>query len=202
MAEIKKYNLAGVGANVELGKQGSYISGNADAVAFFTKLNEPQRVSLANATQNNQAVTKSQLDQLTSDLVQHVTIAFEYNSGSSNVATVSAGTRILGATVDIPEVWAGTSNNVSTFVEVGDSENSSRYIRAKDVDVLVAGQYHNQFQHEYIADSVITLSVTAGSASAGSGVLSILLSTGTITITDFGSLGTPATSEQDLGNVA
>lgn len=202
MAKIKKYNLAGVSANVELGKKGSYISGNADAIAFFTKDNEPQRVVLANATQTNQAVTKSQLDQLTSDLVQHVTIAFEYDSGSSNVATVSAGTRILGVTVDIPEAWAGTSNNASTFVEVGDSENSSRYIRAKDVDVLVAGQYHNQYQYEYSEDDVITLSVTAGSANAGSGVISILLSTGTITITDFGTLGIPATSEQDLGNIA
>ena len=32
MADIKKYNLEGVGANVELGKQGSYISGTSDAV--------------------------------------------------------------------------------------------------------------------------------------------------------------------------
>jgi hypothetical protein len=202
VAKIKKYNLAGVNANVELGKQGSYISGNAEAVAFYTKDDEPQRIAIANATQANQAVTKAQLDQLSSDLVQHVTIAFDYDSGVSNVATVSAGTRILGVTVDIPETWSDVSNTQTTYVEVGDADNSSRYIRAKDVDVLVAGQYHNQYQYEYAEDGVITLSVTAGQATAGSGVLSLLLSTGTITITDFGALGVPATSVQDLGNIA
>jgi hypothetical protein len=202
VAKIKKYNLAGVNANVELGKQGSYISGNAEAVAFYTKDDELQRVVLANATQSNQAVTKAQLDQLSSDMVQHVTIAFEYNSGTSNIANVSAGTRILGVTVDIPEPWGNVDSNANTYVEVGDSENSSRYIRAKDVDVLVAGQYHSQYQYEYGADDVLTLSVTAGIANSGTGVISILLSTGTITITDFGSLGVPATSSQDLGNIA
>jgi hypothetical protein len=202
VAKIKKYNLAGVNANVELGKQGSYISGNAEAVAFYTKDDELQRIVVANATQSNQAVTKAQLDQLSSDLVQHVTIAFEYNSGTSNIASVSAGTRILGVTVDIPEPWGGVDSNANTHVEVGDSENSSRYIRSKDVDVLVAGQYHSQYQYEYGADAVLTLSVTAGTANSGTGVISILLSTGTITITDFGSLGVPATSSQDLGNIA
>jgi hypothetical protein len=202
VAKIKKYNLAGVNANVELGKQGSYISGNAEAVAFYTKDDQPQRIAIANATQSNQAVTKAQLDQLSSDLVQHVTIAFDYDSGVSNVATVTAGTRILGVTVDIPDVWEGVSNNATTYVEVGDAENSSRYIRAKDVDVLVAGQYHNQYQYEYADAGVITLSVTAGQATAGTGVISLLLSTGTVTITDFGALGVPATSVQDLGNIA
>ena len=36
MATVKKYNLAGLGANVELGKQGSYIAGNASAIGFYT----------------------------------------------------------------------------------------------------------------------------------------------------------------------
>ena len=36
MATVKKYNLAGVGANVELGKQGSYLAGNASAIGFYT----------------------------------------------------------------------------------------------------------------------------------------------------------------------
>ena len=36
MATVKQYNLAGVSTNVELGKQGSYITGNASAIGFYT----------------------------------------------------------------------------------------------------------------------------------------------------------------------
>lgn len=43
MADIKKYNLKGVGANVELGKQGSYISGTSDAVSFFDNTDALQK---------------------------------------------------------------------------------------------------------------------------------------------------------------
>ena len=62
MADIKKYNLEGVGANVELGKQGSYISGTSDAVSFFNNTDALQKVSIADATLAGHAITKGQLD--------------------------------------------------------------------------------------------------------------------------------------------
>jgi len=201
MAEVKNYGLTGLNSNVELGKQGSYISGSNAAVSFYDKDDALQNIVIANATTSTQAVTKSQLDAVTSDLVQHVTVSFDYNSGSSNIANVSSGTRILGVTVDINSPWGGTSNNQSTYIEVGDDGNASRYIRAKDVDVLTAGQYHSQYQYEYSADGVLSVNVTQGSANSGSGTISILLSTGVITVTDYGTLG-DATSNTDLGNIS
>lgn len=199
---IKKYNVDGVSANVELGKKGSYISGNADAVSFFTVDDDLQKVSVANATSATHAVTKAQLDSVASDLVQHITYDFDYNSGSSNIASISAGSRIIGVTVDIPTAWAGTANNQSTYVEIGDSTNSSRFIRAKDVDVLVAGQYHSQYQYEYSGAETLTINVVQGSASGGSGTISILLSSGIITVTDYGSISSASSSNNDLGNIA
>lgn len=202
MAEIKKYNLKGVAANVELGKKGSYISGNSDAVSFYTVDDDLQKINIANATSSTHAVTKAQLDQATSDIVQHITYDFDYNSGSSNFANITAGSRIIGVTVDIPSAWTGTANNQATYVEIGDSSNGSRFIRAKDVDVLVAGQYHSQYQYEYDSAETLTINVVQGSASGGSGTISVLVSTGIITVTDYGSISSSSNSSDDLGNIA
>jgi hypothetical protein len=72
MATVKKYNLAGVSTSLELGKQGSYISGNSSAIGFYTSGNELQKIAIANATAATGAVTKAQLDDVAADLVQHV----------------------------------------------------------------------------------------------------------------------------------
>lgn len=201
MASIKKYNLAGVSANVELGKQGSYITGNANAIGFYANTGSLQKISIANATLATHAVTKAQLDDVTSDLVQHLTLDFAYNAGSTNIANISSGTRILGVTVDVASPWTGTANNQATYIEVGDSNNASRYIRQKDVDVLTAGQYHSQYQYEYSTDDTLTVNVVQGSANGGTGTISILLSTGLITVTDYGYVYDEQ-SNVDLGNIS
>ena len=200
MADIKKYNLEGVGANVELGKQGSYISGTSDAVSFFNNTDALQKVSIANATLATHAITKGQLDDVSGDLIQHFTTEFDYQTTTVNLAGVTSGSRVIGVTVDIPTAWTAT-NNTSTFVEVGDTGNSARFIRAQDVDVLIAGQYHSQYQYEYDSADTLKLSVTGGDASAGVGSVSILLSTGIIA-TDYGGIQSSADVNSDLGNIA
>ena len=49
MATVKKYNLAGVSTSLELGKQGSYISGNSDAIGFYTSGDALQKIAIADA---------------------------------------------------------------------------------------------------------------------------------------------------------
>ena len=88
MATVKKYNLAGLGANVELGKQGSYIAGNASAIGFYTSGDALQKIAIANATAASHAVTKAQLDATESDLLQHITVDVEHDSGSANFANI------------------------------------------------------------------------------------------------------------------
>lgn len=201
MAKIKKYNLAGLSANVELGKQGSYISGSADAIGFYTNGGSLQKLEIADATVSTQAITKGQLDAVRDELVQHVTVDFDYDSGDVTVATVSAGARILSVTVDVPSTWSG-ANNETSFVEVGDTNNGARFIRAKDVDVAKAGQYHSQYQYEYQSAGDLTMSITQGDATAGTGTLSIIVAADSVSIKDYGSINQAQNSNPDLGNIA
>lgn len=202
MASVKKYNLAGLNANVELGKQGSYITGSANVIGFYANGGALQKLEIANATVATEAVTKAQLDAASADLVQHITVDFDYNTGSVNIANVSADARVFSVTVDIPTPWGGTSDNTTTYVEVGDASNSSRFIRAGDVDVLKIGQYHSQYQYEYGSETTLQLNVTQGSASSGSGTVSILVAADSVTVTDYGSINQAQNSNSDLGNIS
>ena len=137
MATVKKYNLAGLNANVELGKQGSYVTGSSSQIGFYANGGSLQKLRIANATVSTEAVTKAQLDATTEDLVQHITLDVDYNdTGASNIATIAAGSRVISVTVDIPSAWS--SGGSGDFVEVGDTSNGSRFIRSGDVDVTVA----------------------------------------------------------------
>ena len=201
MATVKKYNLAGVSTSLELGKQGSYISGNSDAIGFYTSGDALQKIAIANATVATQAVTKAQLDATSADLVQHVTLDVDYNdTGASNIATIAAGSRIISVTVDIPSAW--TSGGAGDYVEVGDTSNGSRFIRAGDIDVTKVGQYHSQYQYEYSAESVLTAEVTNGAASAGTATVSVVLASDSISVTDYGSINSAQNSNNDLGNIS
>jgi hypothetical protein len=200
MATVKKYNLAGVGANVELGKQGSYISGNASAVGFYTSGDALQKIAVANATVSTQAVTKAQLDDAEANLLQHVTVDVDYNSGSANIANVASGSRIVSVTVDIPSPWA--SGGAGDYVEVGDTGNSSRFIRSGDVDVTKTAQYHSQYQYEYTSTGVLTYNIVNGAASAGNATISILLASDSVSVTDYGTISESQNSNSDLGNIS
>ena len=199
--KIKKYNLAGLSANVELGKQGSYIAGNATAIGFYTSAGALQKIAIANATASNHAITKAQLDAVAGDLIQHITVDVDYDSGTANLASIASGSRILSVTVDIPGAWGGTADNTTTFIEVGDASNGSRFIRAQDVDVLKVGQYHSQYQYEYQSAGVLKYSVTQGSASSGTATISVVLASDNATVTDYGSINQAQNSNNDLGNV-
>jgi len=200
MATVKKYNLAGVGANVELGKQGSYIAGNASAIGFYTSGDALQKIAVANATVSTQAVTKAQLDGAEANLLQHVTVDVDYNSGSANIASITSGSRIVSVTVDIPSPWS--SGGAGDYVEVGDSGNSSRFIRSGDVDVTKAAQYHSQYQYEYTSDGVLSYNVVNGAASAGNATISIVLASDSVTVTDYGTISQSQNSNSDLGNIS
>jgi len=201
MATVKKYNLAGVSTSLELGKQGSYITGNSSAIGFYTSGDALQKIAIANATAATGAVTKAQLDATTEDLVQHITLDVDYNdTTASNIATISAGSRVISVTVDIPSAWS--SGGAGDYVEVGDTSNGSRFIRSGDVDVTAVGQYHSQYQYEYSSESVLTAEVTNGAASAGTATVSVVLASDSVTVTDYGSINSAQNSNSDLGNIS
>ena len=87
MATVKKYNLAGLNANVELGKQGSYVTGSTNKIVFYANGGTLQKLRIANATVSTEAVTKAQLDATSADLLQHITVDFDYDSGATNAVS-------------------------------------------------------------------------------------------------------------------
>ena len=200
MVTVKKYNLAGLGANVQLGKQGSYITGTSNEIGFYANGGALQKLKIANATVATEAVTKAQLDAVTADLIQHITVDFDFDSGASDIADIAEGSRIISVTVDVPAAWTA-SNNTATYVEIGDSDNTSRFIRAGDVDVLKVAQYHSQFQYEYTADATLKLNVVQGTASAGTGTISVVLASDSVTVRDYGSITQSQNSNSDLGDI-
>ena len=201
MATVKKYNLAGLNANVELGKQGSYITGGASEIGFYANGGALQKLKIANATVSTEAVTKAQLDSVAADLLQHITVDVDYDSGSANIATVASSSRVISVTVDVPTAWSAP-NNTGTYIEVGDSDNQSRYIRAGDADILRAAQYHSQYQYEYSSEGTLTYDITQGSATAGSATISLVLASDSISVTDYGSINSAQNSNSDLGNIS
>lgn len=200
MATVKKYNLAGLNANVELGKQGSYITGASGKVGFYANGGALTKLEIADATASTEAITKSQLDAVAADLIQHITLDVDYDSADTNIASITSGSRIISVTVDIPTAWT-CSNNTSTYIEIGDASNNSRFIRAGDVDVKKAGQYHSQYQFEYQSNDNLQINIIEGDASAGTATVSIVMA-GTATVTDYGSINNAQNSNSDLGNIS
>jgi glyoxylate utilization-related uncharacterized protein len=200
MATVKKYNLAGLSTNVELGKQGSYLTGNATAIGFYTSGDALQKIAIANATAASHAVTKAQLDATSSDLVQHITVDVEHDSGAVNFANIGAGTRIISVTVDVPVAW--TSGGSGDYIEVGDTNNASRFMRSGDMDVTVTGQYHSQYQYEYTSPGQLRYNVVNGASSDGDATISVLVASDSVTVTDYGSIQNAQNSNSDLGNIA
>mgnify|MGYP001481882160 FL=1 len=200
MATVKKYNLAGLNANVELGKQGSYITGASGKVGFYANGGALTKLEIADATASTEAITKSQLDAVAADLIQHITLDVDYDSADTNIASITSGSRIISVTVDIPTAWT-CSNNTNTYIEIGDASNNSRFIRAGDVDVKKAGQYHSQYQFEYQSNDNLQINIIEGDASAGTATVSIVMA-GEATVTDYGSINTAQNSNSDLGNIS
>ena len=59
---VKNYGLAGVGANVQLGKGGvSIVGSNSDQISFVNTSDAAVNINIADGTASSHAVTKSQI---------------------------------------------------------------------------------------------------------------------------------------------
>ena len=103
--------------------------------------------------------------------------------------------------MEIPTGWTG-GNSTGDFIEVGDTSNASRFIRAGDMDVTKVGQYHSQYQYEYSSAGVLKYAITNGNASGGSATISIVVASDSVTVTDYGSINNAQNSNNDLGNIS
>lgn len=170
---VKNYGLAGIGATVELGKNGAKIVGGSDDISLKDSNNNLITAKIANATIASHAVSKAQMDAETSGRLQVVKETVTYNGGTQYMFTVPAGTKILSVTV---EKGAGnwTGYDSTTNITVGDANDNSRLFGVGwEPD---SSQQVDETNHIYTTETEIYAYVTAGSASAGTATITFFFS--------------------------
>ena len=175
---VKQYNLAGVAANVELGKQGPVIdSSNASVIAFKNKNGNASVIAIAEGTDLTHGVTLNQLDGISLNALSYITTTVNYNSGNVVVGNVSANTFIHSVNVDSSIAWTDTDAN--TEITVGDTGSAT--ILFSDFDISSQSTFDTKYK--YTSGSTISIFVTQGNASAGAAKVTIWYS-GTISDAD------------------
>ena len=159
---VKQYNLAGVAANVELGKQGPVIVGStSSAISFTDKNGNASVITVAQGTDPTHAVTLDQLDSVNLEKVSYLNTLVDYNSGNVTVGNVTANTYVLGVSVEKTSTWTGADSN--TEITVGDSSSATSLFTGFDVNTQTTVDVR-QF---YSSADTISITVTQGAASAG-----------------------------------
>ena len=171
---VKNYGLAGLKANVELGKQGPQIIGSdSSVVSLKDKDGNAIVAAVAVGTDATHAVQKSQLTEITDPKLQYKKTTVTYNGGNVAIGTAAANTYIHSVTVEKTSNW--TSHNATTDITVGDVGDVDRLFADWDPDT----QTTDQTDYKYTASTQLNAYVTQGGASAGTAVVTVLYS-GTI----------------------
>jgi hypothetical protein len=172
---VKQYNLAGVAANVELGKQGPVIdSSNASVIAFKDKNGNASVITIAQGTDPTHGVTLDQLGGISGNTLSYVTTTVSYDSGNVVVGNVSANSFVHSVSV---EKGAGnwTDADANTEITVGDTGSATRLFSGFDISTQTA----LDAKYKYTSADTISIFVTQGAASAGTAKVTIWYS-GTI----------------------
>ena len=173
---VKQYNLAGVAAEVELGKRGSKIDGASSGEQVSLKKNDSSlaHAEVADGTEAQHAVTKAQLDAATDSKFEVAEFTVNYNSGTLELGTFSAGTTVFSTMVEKGDGnWSGASN--ITEITVGTTGNNSLLFSGFDVTAQVV----DEINHKFVTDTAVNAYVGAGGATTGTAKIVITYS-GTI----------------------
>lgn len=172
---VKNYGLAGVSANVELGKQGAQIIGSdSSQISFQDKDGNASVIAIAEGTADSHGVAKSQYDGIVLPKLQYDKTSVSYNSGNVSVGTFSANSTIHKVVIE-SSTGSWTDENSSTEITVGDAEDVDRLFSGFDSSI----QTITEPKHKYSSETEVIIYVTQGGASAGSGTVTIWYS-GTI----------------------
>ena len=166
---VKNYGLAGVNANVELGKQGAKIIGSdSSQISFQDKDGNASVIAIADGTDASHGVTKNQFDNIVLPKLSYNKSSIAYNSGNVTVGTASANTTIHNVVVE-SGVGNWTGADSSTEITVGDDSDVDRLYSGFDSTV----QTKQEPKHKYTSDTDVKIYVTQGGASAGTGTVTI-----------------------------
>ena len=168
---VKNYGIAGVSANVQLGKQGpKFIGSDSSQISIVDYLDQAEQIAIANATASSHATTNAQLDAITDPKFQYKKTTVAYNSGTTALGTAATNTWIHEIVVDKDAAW--TSANSSTNITVGDSGDVDRLFTG--FDPLV--QTKSTPKHKYTSSTTVNAIVTQGAAVNGNAVVTVYYS--------------------------
>lgn len=173
---VKNYGIAGVGANVQLGKSGVTVVGsNSDQISFTNSSDQLVSINIADGTDGTHAATKSQFDGIVSPKLQYIDTTVSYNSGNVSLGTTSSNTWVHSVVVEKdPGNW--TDFNSSTEITVGDSGDVERLFSGFDPE---GSQVKIEPKYKYTSETALLIYVTQGGASAGNATVRVWYS-GTI----------------------
>mgnify|MGYP003628236086 CR=1 FL=1 len=169
---VKNYGLTGVAKTVELGKKGNKIDATTSSSKISLRNNSDALVKaeIGEGTASSHAVTKSQLDGISSKAIsisEH-TVNFD-DSSPVTLCTLTAGSRVLSVTM---EKGAGnwTDASATTNITVGDAADVDRLFTSFDYAGI---QVIDETDHTYSSQTAIIATITRGGASAGTATILI-----------------------------
>ena len=170
---VKQYGTAGVGSDVQLGKNGPRIVRSSDNVELFAPNGSNSTANIAQGTHQAHAVTKEQFELATQTRVQSITETVTFDGGNQFLFTVPANAKILSTMIEKGAGnWVGYDS--STNIIVGDSADPDRLY---SIGFVPDGTQHiDETNHVYSADTELYANVSQGGASGGTAVVRIMLS--------------------------
>ena len=167
---VKNYGIAGVAANIELGKAGKKIVGSSGKVSLQHANASVSPAEVANGTSASHAVTKAQLDVIEDPKVQFLKSTVNYNSGNVTIGTTNSNTIIHSVSITKGTNW--TDANDTTNITVGDDSDVDRLFATFDPDA----QTVDQTNYTYTSATTLKAYVTQGGASAGTATVVVFYS--------------------------
>jgi len=168
---VKSYNIAGVSANIQLGKQvNAQIITNADSFELRDRDDQLNRAKIADGTHLSHAVTKGQLDSININRVFSNVVHF--NDSVTNMIVIPADTTVLSVSIESIGNWPGADAN--TNIVVGDALDPNRLFTCFDSTVATV----DETNHYYANQTTLRSTVTTGGATAGTARIIILYAGG------------------------
>ena len=168
---VKGYNIAGVSANIQLGKEvDTKIITNVDSFELRDRDDALNRAAIADGTHQQHAVTKAQLDGININRI--FTNVVQFDSSVTNMIVVPANTTVLSVSIESVGNWPGADAN--TNITIGDSADTNRLFTQFDPTCATV----DETNHYYANQTTIKSTVTSGGATAGTARIIILYAGG------------------------
>ena len=176
MADINNFALKGIANLVQFGKRGlKILTDTSDNEFTFTDNDGSTLVEVkgADATQATAFFTKGQFDSATQTVAQYVSTEVQYNTGTTTLFTSPANSMIYSVHVDVGSPWVSADD--TTTIIVGDDGDTDRHFGTGDADMTQTFQFQSTHQHIYTSATDVKATITAGSASSGTAVITAIV---------------------------